>query len=456
MLIDLEIEQASDSLKPLILVVQVTRKLAVSFVVPGAHGVLQLTDSRRIPLMQFAVAAPVKVATDIQWKISHDLVAECQLVLLEQFTLDSLQPEPLQMRNGPGKIFLDEIWIEPDGLETLSAFVAFQRRDSHFRHHFQDAAFKRFFELAHRLSDFSAQPILAAHLHNALICQPRINRIGAISDQRANMMYGTRLSCLKDESRTRTKSLPNEMMMQGADGQQIRHPDAIRSHIPIGNNQDLAPMLDRIDRGLTKLGDSRTKRSPFCEGSVDDAGSESVNMFDGLKLPVGKDRRLEEKLAAMFRGFLQKITLPADVTFQRSHQVFPQIVERRIRDLGEKLKKILEQWLMPRGENRQWRVIAHGPDWVFAFFGHRLKQTAERFQRVARRSLIGRGITELLNLRTWLYNILQPDAILRQPCRKIVRREFLKDLPLGHDSLLERVGKKHLARLKSALKNDFV
>src|SRR3984893_18978528 len=157
----------------------------------------------------------------------------------------------------------------------------------------------------------------------------------------------------------------------------------------------------------------------------------------------------------MLRGFFQKITLPTDVAFQRSHQVFPQIVERRIRDLGEELKKILEQWLMPRGENRQWRVIAHGPDWVFSFFGHRLKQTAERFQGVAGRSLIGRDITELLKLRTRLYNILQPDAILGQPCRKIVCREFLEDLSLGHDPLLESVGKKHLARLKPALKNDF-
>ena len=39
-------------------------------------------------------------------------------------------------------------------------------------------------------------------------------------------------------------------------------------------------------------------------------------MFDGFELPVSEDRRIEEKLAAMLGCFLQKIALPADMTFQ--------------------------------------------------------------------------------------------------------------------------------------------
>ena len=72
------------------------------------------------------------------------------------------------------------------------------------------------------------------------------------------MMDGTRLSCLKNERRTRTKPFPNQMMMQSADGQQIRHPDAIRSDFSIRNNQDLATMLDGVDRAFPKLGNSRS------------------------------------------------------------------------------------------------------------------------------------------------------------------------------------------------------
>src|SRR5580692_1403107 len=102
MLIDVEIQQASDRLEPLILVVQVIRKLAVSLVVPRAHRVLQLTDSRRIPLVEFTVAAPVKVTTGIQRKVAHDLVAERQLMLLKKFTLDLVQADSIQIRAGSG------------------------------------------------------------------------------------------------------------------------------------------------------------------------------------------------------------------------------------------------------------------------------------------------------------------------------------------------------------------
>src|SRR6266404_3407339 len=125
--IDIEVEQASDRLKSLILVVQVARKLAIGFVVPGAHGVLQFRNSRRIPLMQFTVAAPVKVAAGVEREIPNNLVAERQLVLLKHFAFDLIQANTIQMGSCPGEILLDEILIEPNGLETLSPFVAFER-----------------------------------------------------------------------------------------------------------------------------------------------------------------------------------------------------------------------------------------------------------------------------------------------------------------------------------------
>src|ERR1700722_16614756 len=132
MLIDVEIEQAADRMEPLILVIQIIRKLSIRFIVSGPHSVLQLTDGRRVPLVEFAVSTPVKVASNVQREVTRDLVAECQLVLLEQFTLDLLKPDTIQIGAGPCKIFLHKTGIQSDGLETLGAFVALQRRDPHF------------------------------------------------------------------------------------------------------------------------------------------------------------------------------------------------------------------------------------------------------------------------------------------------------------------------------------
>ena len=87
-------------------------------------------------------------------------------------------------------------------------------------------------------------------------------------------------------------------------------------------------MFDCLGRLVPKLVDCLAKRGAFCKGPVNDERSESAEMLDGLELAVSKDRRGKEKLPAMFGRLLQKIALAPDVTFQRSHQVFAQVVQR--------------------------------------------------------------------------------------------------------------------------------
>src|SRR3981081_3077310 len=118
-------------------------------------------------------------------------------------------------------------------------------------------------------------------------------------------------------------------------------------------------MLDCRGRLVTKCVDSGAKRGAFRKGAVDDVRPESAEILNGLKLAIGENRRLEEKLPAMLGCFLKKIALAPDVAFKRSHQIFPKIVERRIGDLSKKLEKILKQRLVSRRKNRQRSVIAH-------------------------------------------------------------------------------------------------
>src|SRR5580704_656346 len=185
---DFEIKQAADCLQAFVLVVQVARELAIGLVVSSAHGVLQFADSNWVPLMQFTVASPVKVAANIKWEISDNLVTKRQLVLLEQFALYLVQADAFKVRSRSGEIFLHKITVEPNGLENLSAFIAFKRRDSHLRHHLENAAFNRLFESSGGFASIAAEPGIVRHLRDALIGKPWINRVCAISDQRAKMM----------------------------------------------------------------------------------------------------------------------------------------------------------------------------------------------------------------------------------------------------------------------------
>src|SRR5260370_4186367 len=215
---EFEIKQATDCLQAFVLVVQVARELAIGLVVSSAHGVLQFADRSRIPLMQFAVASPVKIATNIKWEISDNLVTKRQLVLLEQFVFNLFQANAFKVRSSPGEIFLHEIAVTPDGLENLSAFIAFKRRDSHLRHHLENAAFNRLFESSGGFASIATEPGIVCHLRDTLKRQPWINRVRAISDQRAKMMDSARLSCLKNKRCAGTETFPDQVVMQGAKG----------------------------------------------------------------------------------------------------------------------------------------------------------------------------------------------------------------------------------------------
>ena len=89
-------------------------------------------------------------------------------------------------------------------------------------------------------------------------------------------------------------------------------------------------MYDGVGRTLPKLANCCGKRSTFCEGRIDHPRAESAKILDRRDIRMCENRRFQEKLPAMLGRFLKEVTLATNVTFQRSHQVFAQIVERRI------------------------------------------------------------------------------------------------------------------------------
>src|SRR5215469_7041868 len=130
------------------------------------------------------------------------------------------------------------------------------------------------------------------------------------------MVDGTGLACLQNERCARPETLPNEMVMQGADGEQVWQSHAFRSNEPIGNDQDLATVYDSVGCAPPELTNRCFKRTAFYEGRIDQAGSKPIEILDRRHLRVREDRRFEEKLTAMLGSFLKKITLTTNVTFQ--------------------------------------------------------------------------------------------------------------------------------------------
>src|SRR5262245_61407944 len=108
---------------------------------------------------------------------------------LPDFFGDDVDAHAAHARSGPREIPVDECLIQTDRLENLRAAVALQRRDSHLRHHLQDAFVEPLYVAGDRarVSDV-LQRALADEIVEALERQVRIDGAGAVPDQQSDVM----------------------------------------------------------------------------------------------------------------------------------------------------------------------------------------------------------------------------------------------------------------------------
>ena len=106
------------------------------------------------------------------------------------------------------------------------------------------------------------------------------------------------------------------------------------------------------------------------------------NTTDLLQIGVRQNRLLHLNTAAGLRRFIHQVRLRTDVGHQRHHELFPNRVDRRIRDLCKELLKVLEQELGPIGQHRQRSIGPHRRDRFFARHDHRRDDHLQFFDRV--------------------------------------------------------------------------
>jgi len=100
--------------------------------------------------------------------------------------------------------------------------------------------------------------------------------------------------------------------------------------------------------------------------------SSRLNVFELGKFLVGQNRRFQLDQVQLIGFGLEQIALRADGRLRGGDQFLPDAVNRGLGPPGQKscLKIIVEQ-LRLAGQNRQRRVVAHGPDRFHAVARHR-------------------------------------------------------------------------------------
>ena len=145
---------------------------------------------------------------------------------------------------GAGEIPIDELGLQPNGVEYLRTAVGLKGRNPHLRHDLQHSLGDGPDIALVCLSNCESVRQLVDQGCDAVKCQVGVDGFCSVAAQQAEVVDLASLGCFDHEANFRAKSLSNEMVVDRRCRQQsrYRHPGGV--HTPIGENQDVVSIAN--------------------------------------------------------------------------------------------------------------------------------------------------------------------------------------------------------------------
>ena len=419
------------------------------------------------PHMGFAADAESVFAADFERVAQDRRIGEGQAVTLDRLARDLLKSHALDPAIGAGEIFGDEIGFQAHGVENLRTAIGLIGGDAHLGHHLEDALAEGLDIAVRRLLKGQLPVEFRQHRVNRVEGQVRVDRLGAVAGQGAELMHLMGLAGLDHEADGGAQALADQVMMHGAGGEQRRDRNPVGAGRPVGQDDDVLARAHRRLGVLAKLVEGGAHAGGAMVGCVGDVEGDSAkvivgdvaNAADALQVLVGEDRvRGFEPLLLGGAFEVEQIRPRANKGHERHDELLADRIDRRVRHLREGLLEIGVQELRPVGEGRKRRVGAHGADGLLADLSHGRHQEFEALLGVAKGLLaieqahigarcgrLGPGQLVHANLRA-----VEPLLI------GIGARKLGFDLLVGDDALLLKIDEQHLAGLEPPLPHDLL
>ena len=173
-----------------------------------------------------------------------------------------------------------------------------------------------------------------------------------------------------------------QVMMDGAAGEQGGHGNPVGPGRPVGECDEAAAVVDRLlglpaepVEGTAEAFGTLGARPGGVERAAGEAGVARIRQ--GRELPVAQDRVRQADPPAVFRRRLEQVALRADRALERHDDFLADRVDRRIRHLGEELLEEVVDRAVLIGEERERRVVTHRADGIALLFDQGPQHEAE-------------------------------------------------------------------------------
>ncbi len=464
--VEAELEQPAQRGQRLGLVVDQLGVVLEDVVAVGAGGVLQLEHGLGVEEVVLALAAPLVLATELEPAVGP-LLGPRRMgegVAGGDLGGDLVEPDATEAAHGAGEVLVDEVLPQPDGLEHLRPRVGRHRGDAHLRHDLQHALAGGLDVAVHgvvRLQTAQAVDALVDHVLDGLEREVRVDGAGAVAEQERHVVHLASVAALDDETHLRTRLLADEVVVHGRGEQQRRDWRVDLVAVAVRKDDDAGAVGD----GLGDLDADGVEGPAQCESAAADAEQPAdrhrlearhvavvVDADDLGEVVVVDDGERQDELAARRRAGIEQVVLGPDGGAEGRHQLLAYGVERRVRDLREQLREVVEQQARPFRQHGDGRVGAHRPDRLGPGLGHGREQDLQLLVGVAEHLLAPQhravGVHDVL-ARGQVGQL--HDAGVQPVLIRVLGREGRLDLGVVDDAALGRVDQEHAPGLEPAL-----
>ena len=266
----------------------------------------------------------------------------------------------------------------------------------------------------------------------------------------------TRFARLQNDADIRTYLLADEVVVQPRRSKERRDRHMLLIHAAVREDQDILPIPHRSERRFEEVMERLLHRAAAAGCRIEQRKHDRLQlaafqMLDNFHFLIRDERTVDEERRRPLLIRIHDIGHIADHDRGRSHDLFTDTVDRRIRDLCEILLEIVVEQLRRFRQDSERRIHPHRTDRLLAILRHRRQDIAQILDRIAEILLLEEEILRHHRLLLLLRQVLHIEQMLLAPLRIGMRlRHRVLDFLVTDDALLRRIDEEELARLEAS------